>query len=129
MSREIKFRAKSLLGLNPMIKGYYLFNEHSERHCIAWHPEHDNWQLYPIDPSTVGQFTGLHDKNGVEIYESDVVVHYIQSEFLDESDWDVIKGEVKMINGLWCVDQERYPLFAFKNEVLGNIHQKPELLK
>jgi hypothetical protein len=67
-------------------------------------------------------YTGLTDKDKKDIYEKDIVRHYVQSEFLDEEDWEIIEGEVKLINGLWCVKDEKYPLYGFENEIIGNVY-------
>ena len=81
-------------------------------------------EYFEVIPETISQFTGLKDKNGVEIYEGDIVEHDVQSYYLDISDWELIKGEVVFINGLWCVCSECHPLWGFNNEVIGNIHDK-----
>lgn len=77
---------------------------------------YDIWQCAErIDPKTVGQFTGLMDKNGVKIFEGDIL----------SSSWGY-KGEVKfdeiMYAKLEC-------LFNEDCEIIGNIHSNPELLK
>jgi uncharacterized phage protein (TIGR01671 family) len=83
---------------------------------------------YTIIYESVGQFTGLKDKNGVEIYEGDFVVHHIESEFLEREDWAIVEGVASFIRGQWCVGIYRYPLHSFLNEVIGNIHENKELL-
>lgn len=69
------------------------------------------------DPKTIGQYTGLKDKNGTEIYEGDILKGGIFKEY--EVKWD---GENTTFNlSEYGVSQ------SF--EVIGNIHQNKELIK
>ena len=113
--REIKFRAWHEK-LNRMIMNIPVQNSISE-----WYDE--SGKCWCIEENIM-QFTGLQDKNGVDIYEGDNVIQHIESEFLDRSDWRVIESSVLVIDGEWCVGSTRYPLYGFSNAVIGNIHEK-----
>ena len=89
-----------------------------------------------VEPDTVGQYTGLNDKDGRRIYEGDIVVY-------DNSPYNAYctpqKGEIIWRRGSLCFkyipwNSAMYralcsdDFFAAKCEVIGNIHDNPELL-
>ena len=73
--------------------------------------------LHEVDPETGGQYTGLADKNGTKIFEGDMLRHGVVG-FAD--------GGFTM-GGLWSIDHEIWG-GQFHAEVLGNIHDNPELM-
>lgn len=90
-----------------------------------------------VDEDTVGQFTGLFDEDGREIYEGDIIK--IVEEFDDENIYTRI-GVVCFEEGIYELQDENGKHFAYlgwlmhndditKLEVIGNIHDNKQLLK
>ena len=128
--REIKFRALTIAN-NIMVYGDLLCCNNGERRIMFDNSGTDiEDNIFDVQPSTVGQFTGLTDKNGVEIYEWDVINHrYSEKGKNDYIIWD------KNIMS-FCLNDMSYENWAndewyntLNLEILGNIYQNPELLK
>lgn len=129
MTRKIKFRGKRLSD-GEWVYGDLLHNVD----CVKireW--EADVNQIaksYVVDENTIGQYTGFKDKNEKEMYEGDIV--NLASEdtepFMRNIPLVVRRypdGQFLLVDRLGCRD------FLVTNivEVIGNIHDNPELLK
>jgi uncharacterized phage protein (TIGR01671 family) len=129
--RKIKFRGKRIDN-SEWIEGYYGYKDLSDEHFII-EPTFDSYGSinrpqyftdYSVYPKSVGQYTGLIDKKGVEIYEGDIVkvIHFNRIH------------EVKFFAhfGFACVMpflDDGHHWSSYSCEVIGNIYENPELLE
>lgn len=130
--REILFQGKRIDN-GEWMEGYVskYFDGFKTATCIAW-PTRETITgslCYDVDPATVGQYTGLTDKNGKKIFEGDVMefdaygLHY--------------KGVVSFVDGNFCVMCNRPTASPFLDSAIkqhdaicvGNIYDNPELLE
>lgn len=86
--------------------------------------------IYSVIPETVGQFTGATDENGKRIFEHDICRNTRNGEIV------LVKWHGTMAGYVWCKHGESHlsdfgELFRAydKYEVIGNIHDNPELMR
>lgn len=155
--REILFRGKPTKSNTSYFKdfvyGNLIINEDKYYIClnVNEHIKRDDYEVYMIEviSETIEQYTGLKDKNGVKIFEGDIIRNNLHSIYnkdiskiwcvkfgeYDNSDieygsrgnigfyaCDIIYGESEGLNNLPC-DNNDYI------EVIGNIHDNLELLE
>ena len=130
--REILFRAKDEAS-HKWVYGYYVHLPSAAgsvhfMHVPAGNPDEHNDAFY-IDPETVGQFTGLTDKNGKKIFEGDILKYY---DTMHEVVFCTINGSaffgivMRDRGEIWAFN---YMTTACDAEIIGNIHDSPELLE
>ena len=156
--REIKFRGKDYSG--QWVYGDLIHKRHDKESVLI--------QDYKglgsdVDTTTIGQYTGLKDKNGREIYEGDILLieeyendvfdYEFNYEEIKELSLEDVRGEfqrsykaliyydegcfvVSPINSNCCemyisvmFGNMKYSQPIFEFEIIGNIHDNPELIK
>lgn len=137
MKREIKFGGKSIYDVEWLYGSLIKIEE--DRYAII--PDLNDIEIgnsigiYEVDPITIGQFTGLRDKNRIEIYEGDIIrwrrdgklylvkfyagMFYASVEELNKGVYGGFPLHVLTVN-----EEDEYEC-----EVCGNIYDNPELLK
>lgn len=132
MNREIKFRGFTQTFKNNFwVEGNLIQRDNGEHIIIDREPV--SWDIpyhgYEVSPETVGQFTGLYDKNGKAIYEDDVAIYHL--------DDDSVKGKIVLkesafyfeYGSLFAIYQGLGNQNSIRIEVIGNIHENPEILE
>lgn len=129
--REILFRGKTI-GNGEWVEGHYYkakyYRTNGELCDYITIPNLDEYIIptpkYVVDASTVGQYTGLKDKNGTKIFEGDIVLLKGYDEpyqvVFDESCFQVYSDSVR-----YAMDN----FYDYEIEVIGNIHDNYELLE
>ena len=125
--REILFRGKRIDN-KEWIEGVAFPHDNNKVTMLSQHPMDGSLVGKEVYLGTVGQYTGLTDKNDTKIFEGDIIQN-------------VTEGKTAVVQWfsehsafmLWCKSENQvYWLYEndFLNiEIIGNIHDNPELLK
>ncbi len=123
MNREIKFRGMTN---NGWVYGYYLAMQDDFGIATPTIYNLNTNKFIPVEEETVGQYTGIKDKNGNEIYEGDIFVSN------NTHKYKVIYDDTRFIGinniGVCYVDS-CYKDGSSRIKVIGNIYENKELLK
>ena len=132
--REILFRGKRIDN-GELVEGVIVhqtdfYGDSVDRYFIIDGTDTDDniGPAYRVHPDTVGQFTGLTDKNGKMIFEGDFVVVPLSG----KSAKGIVEYFKTDICGFVVITQPQYSNYVLQKnyayEVIGNIHDNPDLL-
>ena len=148
--RDILFRSKRVDN-GEWVEGYYYESKISG--CFILSPKikvrkkdgvvvNDSFEVFEVIPETVGQFTGLTDKNDNKIFEGDIISAITLDtgkeqtavvcfgNFIDENNGDEYIGFFIEFDGIkTTITQLAMEECKNRIEVIGNIYDNPELLK
>ena len=135
--REILFRGKYSKKSPDWIEGSFHRDEDTNICEIAYRyykKENETkagiWVYGVVDPETVGQYTGLKDKNGKKIFEGDIgkipLYEGCQEKAIAVVAWDILCA-VFYLHGK-RVNTDFYHYFGNDCEIIGNIYDNPELI-
>lgn len=131
--REILFRGKDFSGvINHSWCFGSLDTTEDDRAIIIYLDRFGNKCRIIVDPKTVGQYTGLKDKNGTKIFEGDVVKRFLLGKmYIFQIGYD--NGLASFIGQagikFTTFDYDSAEFASAEFEVVGNIHDNPELLR
>ena len=144
--REILFRGKDLQEQNGWLYGYFYKSDINKREresgkaTLIFTPDCDTFIYVPeyhnswmVKAETVGQYTGLTDKNGTRIFEGDIVKYKIIGlnafgKMEKRETKSIVKYNAPCFSPFETDLYEDY-VMPDEAEVIGNIHDNPELLK
>lgn len=142
--REIIFRGKRKDN-GEWITGYYSAELYSNTHYISswFYGSYAELQKFEVIPETVGQFAGLLDANEKRIFTGDIIkTHYanaVKADFVEQVVFNngkycgmcKLEGGGRMFaplaDGVPHVSNDK-SIFMDRVEVIGNVHDNPELL-
>ena len=150
--REIKFRGRTRDGkwiygipIRTHLGTFIVFEENPHYCCLYGYMEID--ELDYVDPYTIGQFTGLYDKNNTEIFKGDILradiypLHDRNNDnyYAEVCWWDdepgfglrIHKNPKSKVKGISdCTTESIGEIFNNEEhwEVIGNIYDNPELI-
>ena len=137
--RDIKFRVffdNEMLPWNGHVKGnpFYLAPT-AGNPCVVFYHDKTNEPHFIGEGrlKSVMQYTGLKDKNGKEIYEGDIVKYWTsrfpdskyKAKIIFNENIAAFQISYQNMNDHWVSDN----IFPLEFEVIGNIHENPELIK
>lgn len=130
--REIRFRAIPIDEFDAVVgqdcghgDGTFIFGwgaqENPDGTALFMRDDNDG---ILVKANTVGQYTGVHDRKGKEVYEGDIVVTYLKRKYVIKwidkyARFAFWKPDIVFASGLYDYGQF---------EVIGNIHENPEML-
>lgn len=128
--REILFRGKTKEG--EWVEGWFVGKTRKAPYALPLDKPQiidKNLLCYNVEPDTVGQYTGLEDRNGKKIFEGDIVKHYHDRKFPKSYSKGVIFYSEEYLR--WKRTSENVNCCIANDciyEVIGNIHDNPELI-
>ena len=127
--RTIRFRGKSITKFGKVINiGDWIYGGISMDYDRVWIDTEYYGQII-VDKETVGQFTGLYDKNGKEIYEGDIAKYgntigkimflegcFVLSDFEEQEEWTLayISDEIEVVGNIY--DNKKFIRRVIKHE-------------